>query len=529
MIVQQLKLSSFMNHGTTTVTLPASGVVVVTGRNGSGKSALAEAVAWGAWGKTLRGASPVPPQGEKNIQVGVVTPDRTITRVRKAGRVTWSDTKYETNTKAQRALEEVIGDFETWRRTHHFSADSVSFARGTDTERKRLLERLLGIQHYDTAHKMCREDLRDSRATLTELRYSVEVAETRLGGLADRIRDAQDAIASFSDSDPVDQVRCDTISRQMADLRRRRAEVMEEVAAARTDLARAEADASQARQSLSRVSAEHCPVCDQSIPQSLLRRLDAEISEAMVRVSASRTEAAERAAVVAADESHYRESLELLRAEQAQLFAAKAAAENSRAGQQRLTDTVSRLTTDIVRAEDDLEELLIDADDAKHRTDVLVAANTVLGTRGFRAQVLGEALSGLEHAANNVLDHLTGGELRIQLAAHTTGQKGRVTDAISLGVVGAGGLHGYRACSTGQRRRIDVAIVLALAKLSGARGTLWFDEVFDGLDSEGVDRLAALLGDLAVDRAVVVVTHSREFGRRVSAASRWEVADGVVR
>ena len=76
----------------------------------------------------------------------------------------------------------------------------------------------------------------------------------------------------------------------------------------------------------------------------------------------------------------------------------------------------------------------------------------------------------------------------------------------------------YRAWSTGQRRRVDVALLLALQQTAqlaagGTGWTVWVDEVGDGLDTEGRRLLVDVLHQLAEDRAVVVITHDEEMMR----------------
>jgi DNA repair exonuclease SbcCD ATPase subunit len=54
----KLVLKNFMSHDSSEVELPPSGIILVTGDNGAGKSAIAEAIAYGHWGKMLRNDIP---------------------------------------------------------------------------------------------------------------------------------------------------------------------------------------------------------------------------------------------------------------------------------------------------------------------------------------------------------------------------------------------------------------------------------------------------------------------------------------
>jgi exonuclease SbcC len=77
MRVNKLVLNRFMTHEKTDLNLPPSGLVVVTGPNGGGKSSLVEAIAWGLFGETLRGTDPF---DDKGGSVELMTDDLTVNR-----------------------------------------------------------------------------------------------------------------------------------------------------------------------------------------------------------------------------------------------------------------------------------------------------------------------------------------------------------------------------------------------------------------------------------------------------------------
>jgi len=91
-------------------------------------------------------------------------------------------------------------------------------------------------------------------------------------------------------------------------------------------------------------------------------------------------------------------------------------------------------------------------------------------------------------------------------------------------VHGIGGGHGYKATSQGERRRQDIALLLAFA----GQGTLFFDEVFDSVDKEGIDAVAQVISELAAERCVVVITHNEDLADRVPHVAHWRVKEGVV-
>jgi DNA repair exonuclease SbcCD ATPase subunit len=155
----------------------------------------------------------------------------------------------------------------------------------------------------------------------------------------------------------------------------------------------------------------------------------------------------------------------------------------------------------------------------------LTVCSQVLGLRGVRANVLGRALVGIEAAANAWLSKLAGGNLHLNLLSSVERKSGGSQDVIGLEVQGAGGGNGYRGASAGERRRIDVALLLALGEVAAGAsgrspGTLFADECFDALDSEGVSAAVTALSELAATRAVVVITHNEELAEALPAVQR---------
>jgi exonuclease SbcC len=177
MHVRRIRLGNFMSHSKTEVDLPQSGVVLVTGNNGAGKSALMEGVSTAIYGQTLRKTSPFH-EGEKGLaeiefdagsdEPGTDTYRSKLKWTGKTKQHEWRkggvENSYETNTKSLEALASVVGSFDIWRRTHVFSSsDAASFTAATDAQRKQLLESLLGIDWFDTALKRCRDELKATK------------------------------------------------------------------------------------------------------------------------------------------------------------------------------------------------------------------------------------------------------------------------------------------------------------------------------------------------------------------------------
>ena len=163
----------------------------------------------------------------------------------------------------------------------------------------------------------------------------------------------------------------------------------------------------------------------------------------------------------------------------------------------------------------------------------LKASEKVLGLQGVRTHILGGALAGIESAANHWLTRIGWEGLSIELKPYSETQQGVVRDKISLKINGTDGDNGYEGMSSGQKRRIDVAILFALAEFAaGARGvvpgTLWLDEIMDSLDDEGIAAVSSVLRELATDRAIVVISHNEELADALSPDVHYKAPFGAI-
>jgi DNA repair exonuclease SbcCD ATPase subunit len=534
--IRSLKLHRFMSHKATELVIPDRGVVLVTGSNGSGKSSIVEGIAAALWGKSVRGAPPW--QEGKDGLAEIVTDLVRATRQRtKAGKtsLTWSvgieidGEQFETTTKGQDALEQIVGSFDVWQRTAVFSSsDAAHFTLATDAERKRLLESVLGLDRFDVALDACRMDQKAAVAR------AQETSETK-GKLEGEVRTAEELGARAkkelaecppeADPTPLKAHRA-TLGAELVGTAQRSDASREAVQAAERALGHVQGElASYQRALRAATTAKVCPTC----------RRPLEVGQTVTPEPPDVDEAGCQEALTAAQGVHKANKLAHLAVTGRiqDLDAKLGEIERSNSAREKLRKELTTLEKRLKKAQGaafDMEEA---HEQAMYEVALLATVSQVLGLKGVRATVLSRTLGGIEEIANGWLNRIAGPGLTLNLSELTEKKTGGYTDAISLEVHGAGGGHGYRAASGGERRRIDVALLFALAEVSAAAlgrspGTLFFDEVFDALDPEGVEAVVGCLSDLAQERAVLVVSHSAEFASKLAPVQRWKVEQGNV-
>lgn len=509
MHVESIDLIGFMVHDEAFLEIPRAGTVLITGTNGTGKSSFAEGVAWVLWGKMLRGTKPWRP---KQLCMGTIRTDRVlVTRKRTAGgriSLEWSyhdsaAEDYDTPTKAQEALDEVVGTFDTWRKTHVLtSADASSFTEAGDAQRKRLLESLLGIESLDAARDACREERKQAGRDIADGKARIAYAERG------KLR-AQATLQELQEPDPLVAVPDESLVRSQQRMLKEAQSESKLIEAKRGDAfsekTTQEANLRHADKRLERIEDGQCPTCTQEVPKILVAAFRAQAQKEHREYDRLGGIAEALAAEAHADLEELREEvvglqdiLRDIREKRAVAAERERGHRNYRVARKGAQDTIEEAGDTVKRERAALEA-------AQRQEALLKTVQAVFGMKGFRAQLLGDALGGIEHLANTWLQMLSDG-MALELA---TDDKGN----ISISVDGVSGGQGYFGSSTGERRRIDVALLLALADVSASvrgteGGTLFLDEVFDGLDEAGQRGVGAVLQALAEDRGIVVITHN---------------------
>ena len=111
------------------------------------------------------------------------------------------------------------------------------------------------------------------------------------------------------------------------------------------------------------------------------------------------------------------------------------------------------------------------------------------GPKGIKAFVIEGMLPGLNVLINEHLAALSDGVLSAEVSATTALKKGGAAERLSVNVRHAAGAPTYSGNSGGERRRIDLAILLGLQDLVGSRAKrainfAVYDEVLDALDDD---------------------------------------------
>ena len=132
------------------------------------------------------------------------------------------------------------------------------------------------------------------------------------------------------------------------------------------------------------------------------------------------------------------------------------------------------------------------------------------GPSGLRNHLVYTILPGLNSKIEEYLKELSQGDLHAEIDSQIT-KKGEIKfDKLKTRVWLNNKEVELNSCSGGERRKIDIALGLALGDISGI-GTLLFDEWFTDLDSSAMDSTFRILDRLCRTRRVLIATHHERF------------------
>jgi DNA repair exonuclease SbcCD ATPase subunit len=547
-------MKNFIPYEDAELALPERGIVFVTGPNFSGKSVLIDAVSTAIWNKTVRGPLGWKEKADGSVEVEAVgiDPFTCIRRRTPGGALKFEMSgggEYGASKKAEERIEAQVGDWDTWRKTSVFlSTEAAVFTKASDGDRKRFIENLIGID-FDTALKKCRDDRRLVEGKVTAAAHQHALLTERLRHQTQRVRDLEGRVAAERTKQDTQEVKRLELKKKIEDLRFLMEECSQDLRGAgkerdehRAALIKMQTELDELRKRVTRIDRDQCPTCEQSIPEGLRQKIrddwrDRELVSKQSQVGvqqqlAAATKAvedlqAESSTLSAQRDAHLREDAQLVH----QLQEAKRAEEAAK----RLDDDLASARVDQTKTQNELGTGDSAMTGLSTEAVELAAAEQVLGLRGFRAHLLGSVLEGIEAVVNVWLARLAGTEVQVRLHADGETQDGDPTGKVTIDIEGArwGAGRGYKALSQGQQRRIDFAVMLALADFAaGVRGripgTLWMDEVCDSLDKEGIAAAATVLREIAETQPIVLISHNDELFEAIGPDRHVKIVEGRI-
>jgi len=171
----------------------------------------------------------------------------------------------------------------------------------------------------------------------------------------------------------------------------------------------------------------------------------------------------------------------------------------------KIKDKLNKYKGEIAKLEDEIEAF-------SDKENYLKFWLEGFSDKGIKSLLLDEILPQLNSLARYYSATLMDDEIMIEFDTETMLKSGEKRDKFDIKLLVGGEEVKYESCSAGEKRRIDVSVLLSLQSLMSRRAVstfdfVVFDEVFDSLDSVGIERVIRLLEEEARNKVVFVISH----------------------
>lgn len=199
-----------------------------------------------------------------------------------------------------------------------------------------------------------------------------------------------------------------------------------------------------------------------------------------------------------------------------QIRSIKQSIEDTKSQENPFEQYIKKYTTQMEQQKETLTAVKAEADELDDTITCLRFWVKAYGNSGIKSLLLDDITPYLNRQANKFLHKLSSDHMEIRFSTQSKLKSGDMREKFSVEVVNTDGGASYAANSSGEKKRVDLAINLALQSLVASRSSkrlnvVMMDEVFDALDGAGIQKVNELLQELSTTvSSVFVISHNPE-------------------
>lgn len=218
-------------------------------------------------------------------------------------------------------------------------------------------------------------------------------------------------------------------------------------------------------------------------------------------------------------QSYYSQQITLEAAAKQKVLAAKQAVELAKSEYEnppKKPDLYQVTDKEIAATKDKLEQNEVQVAELEDQINKLTDTTKIYSDSGVVSHVLDLVMPYLNQQANYYLSQLTDNSISVKINPQTEAKNGNKSEKLNIEIQNLNGGNDYILNSTGEKKRIDLAISLALqdyvmSKSATRTNLIGYDEIFDGLDEVGIQRVMLLLKERVKNvSSVFVISHNQE-------------------
>jgi len=535
-----LKIKNFLSYGEAELALPAAaGPVLLAGKvgssensNGAGKTALFDSVLWVLFGKTSRGVKAdevvrrgsedgctVTLQGTKDGKAFEVTRFRATEDGNGLNfTVEGADARGATIPETQANIESFLKTtFDLTLATSMFiPSASESFLGAGDAKQKALLESLLDLTKFEEGGLRVRGDIATCKKNIAALEIKIAATYNQREdsihsgwGALGKIRNMREhgiETSKIREAASKTGIRETQTQLDMLDGERLKEEARTHIATISTSTSTVKA----LRRQLDDGQDKNCPTCKQLVQAGVVE----EGTEARIKEEETKAQRAHKMLeLLRKNLDDHRSLTTVMRGYENNLKEAQMDIATYEARVEEQNDVLKEARASSRTHLGTMQDLKAKLVDEEAELVLLEQAKKALSVKGIRAYVIDAILPVVNSKLKHYARRLTSGEMDIEMTSTTTGSSGKVTNKLDTKVHKDGRSVSYSSLSAGERKRVDICALLALLDVlivnGKASGLLVLDELFDALDSAGIEAAVALIHELPHDN-IFVVSHNSE-------------------
>lgn len=472
----------------------SKGVNLIVGANGSGKTTICSAVSWVLWGKHLRDV-----KGEPAVLAAALTPDGKSTEIRRVVKNQSESVKLGggapvNKTRFAESMQPLLGDWSSWCRSLWITGENVAtFSRGSPSEKFRLLSKLVDADRYD--RMIATLKIKIANATDKEAR-AIRSLESNIEGICEDIgeygRELDKATRQYEYNITTVKAEQQTELTELTAIRDRLVTELAELAATAKELGAEETELSNSIKAVVESTAP-CSSCGQRV------RPDNEKTEPLRKqLQSVVNRLVELRKKYALANGELREVTRSMERVNSRSHVYRRMEEMRHDAELTYDGTIPDLLSAHHRNMAELNELKTSEPPSTALKELL---DLVVKTK---QDYLASAAKAIAKTANNYLSVISNG-----MVVDLEYKDGYLDVILTQGPAKA-----YHSLSSGQKRRVDICLVIAMSQIAAEAGTvpksapMIIDEAFDTLDSAGVEALISLACEISKQRQVFLVSHA---------------------
>ena len=548
MLIKKVTINYFLSFGPNNIIdLESRGIVAIRGinndtggSNGSGKSAcFLEAIVWCLTGDTVRKYAKIDGivnrQIGRNCSVSIETENATITRYRKHdiygnGLIFIKDGKDETNASTKITQKNINLtyniDYNAFVNSLIITPDNkLNFLDDKNSVyRRQIIENILGVDLYKDYQITTRDLAKNVRNRQDLLLASISTYKDQIGSFKARIRDLEVKRLEYDQDKEkkiqeklreIESLKSIDIQKELKKHATTKAanEVLKDndrqVGIYLKDMSRIETDIKNTRNEISKykdLSIAACSYCGSTLDELKAQNIITILSAKIVQLTAELAATTIKKDELSTQYTNIYHKMKSLKStiEEADLYTWKQSIDNAEKNLEeyrQLANPYKEITFDADIETCTQQMQICEQEEQVLALDLLYYRfwEEAYGNAGLKVHVIDEMIEYFNKRIAHYIDILSDGKITIRFDKY-----------LECTING----FDYGTCSSGERRRIDLAVLLALHDLNNLQhkcssNILILDEVLDSVDDIGIEYIKDLLDELKkAIPTILVISHN---------------------